>query len=655
MIFRFLFLIEVSAISISLVVFSPAYGAADFLTDEQALDAGDALFETDRALFDGTEPEAWELSSGESLLSIQHLVKEKNYDAALEAANELLKKQPDNTDLLALIGLSYAGKGEKEQAKIFFEKVLKLEPGNPNAAMSLARMASQSRKFSEERDYYQQILEHHPDHKLALLMLDRLILREQMQAKKFDAALVTAQKLRSKQPKNSDPLILMGIAYLNKGDEKQAKTAFEDALKLSPGNPNAALNLAQIALDSGNNDEARSYYQEVLKYHPDHQASLLMLARLEVRQGNSQAALALLENAVKLHPKAMQPLVAMARFQLEQGDAQKAQKTLSTVPVEYAEHPFLLETLGEVQLSSGDWEAAKRTLEKCLKLQPASAQAQYLLGGAYLAGKDRASATKALFKGLKLNPDLLAGAQLMTLLVSTEPKLTEKNKIVESLKKVQPEHPQVLDLEAQLALKNGEAAKAVSIYQKLHQRFPDTSVWVMALARAQQKAGEADQSLKSLNDWLNAHPDDVTVRYGLASAYLQLNREEEAKAALIQVVEKAPDSVFALNNLAWLLRDADPKQALIHAEKAHQLSPKAPPVLDTLGILLLRHGDKVKALELLNEAQTLSPDDPMLAYHYSLALVENGKKDKAREKLSEILNKTFPEQQKAQALLESLQ
>jgi putative PEP-CTERM system TPR-repeat lipoprotein len=648
-------LIKLSVVSISLMVISSLTFAADFLTDEYTQSSGDGWFDVKEPQFEETAPEAWEVRSGESLLGIQQQLKDKKYDAALDEAKQLLKKLPDNPDLLALMGLAYAAKGDNSQAKTAFEKVLKIDPGNPNAAMNLARMASQSGNLAEEKGYYRQIIDHHPDYQPALIMLDRLTIREQLQSKKYDAVLATAQKMLSKQPKNPEPSTFMGIAYLGKGEEAQAKTAFEEALKLAPGNPNAALNLALMAQQAGKSDEARSYYQQVLQYHPDHLTTLLMLAQLENQKGDKQTALALLENAVKLHPKAMQPLVALARFQLDQGDVQSAQKTLSAVPAEYAEHPFLLETLGEVQLSSGDWEAAKRTLEKCLTLQPASAQAQYLLGGAYLAGKDRASATKALFKGLKLNPDLLAGAQLMTLLVSTEPKLTGKNKIVESLKKVQPEHPQVLDLEAQLALKNGEAPKAVSIYQKLHQRFPDTSVWVMALAKAQQKAGETDQSLKSMNDWLKDHPDDGTVRYGLATAYLQLNREEDAKAALIQVVEKSPDSVAALNNLAWLLRDTDPKQALIHAERAHQLSPKAPPVLDTLGILLLRHGDKVKALELLNEAQILSPDDPMLAYHYSLALVENGKKDKAREKLSEILNKTFPEQQKAQALFESLQ
>ncbi|MBS3953488.1 MAG: PEP-CTERM system TPR-repeat protein PrsT [Methylomicrobium sp.] len=648
-------LIKLSVVSISLVVISPVIFAVDFLNDDYSQPTGDGWLDANEPIFDEAAPDAWELKSGESLLGIQQLLKDRQYDAALDAAKELINKEPDNSDILALMGLAYSGKGEKAQAKDFFEKALKKSSGNINAALNLALMASQAGNIEEERGYYKQILKHHPDNQVALLMLHRLNLREQMRAKNYDAVLVTTQKLRSKQPNNPDNATIMGIAYLGKGEDSQAKTAFEDALKLAPGNPNAALNLALLAQQAGKSDEARSYYQQVLQYHPDHLTTLLMLAQLENQKGDKQAALALLENAVKLHPKAMQPLVAMARFQLEQGDVQTAQKTLSAVPVEYAEHPYLLETLGEVQLSSGDWEAAKRTLEKCLKLQPASAQAQYLLGGAYLAGKDRASATKALFKGLKMNPGLLAGAQLMTLLVSTEPKLTEKNKIVESLKKVQPEHPQVLDLEAQLALKNGEAPKAVSIYQKLHQRFPDTSVWVMALARAQQKAGDTGQSLKAMNDWLNDHPDDVSVRYGLATAYLQLNREEDAKAALIQVVDKAPDSVLALNNLAWLLRDTDPKQALAHAERAHELSPKAPPVLDTLGVLQLRHGDKVKALELLSEAQTLSPDDPMLAYHYSLALVENGKKDKALEKLSEIRNKPFPEQQKAQALYESLQ
>lgn len=656
---RFIHLIAFSALSIPLIIASPiisaAYDPIEEYAEQQPL-FGEA--ETEETLFAEESPFQdleFEFDTTPSLAGIYAQLKAKQYETALKSAQQLRKTQGDNPDLLALMGLAYYGKGEEKQAEATFKQVLKMDPGNPNAATYLARMALQTGDFDAAQAYYQQILKVHPNHQATLQKQKKLSTRKQFQSQDYNSALKTAQQLNKQHPDTPDPLTLMGIAYAGKGEIDQAKTAFEQALQIAPGNPNAAINLALLASQSDDYDTARSYYQQILQYHPEHQKTLLMLAGLETYQGNKAAALTHLEAAIKYYPKAAKPKVALARYQLNNGDAQQALATLDKVPQQYANNPLLLETLGEAQLNTKDWVSAKHTLQKWVKLQPESAQAHYLLGAAYLANKDRGAAKAALLKGLKLNPDLLAASKLMTLMVSTEPSLKDKDNLVRDLKKVQPEHPQVMDLEAQLSLLHNDANTAVVIYKKLQQRYPDTSVWVKALARAQWKAGEKEDFLGTLNAWLKNHPEDVNMRYMQASAYMQLNRENDAKIALTQVVKQSPNYAPALNNLAWLLRDDNPKQALAYAERAHQLSPKNSAVMDTYGVLLLQQGDKVKALQLLKQAQALSPNNTPIAFHYAMALVENGKQEQARKILSDIQNKPFPEQKQAQALYKSLQ
>jgi len=658
---RFIHVIALCTLSAPLITTSPLTAAAVYDPVEKQVEQ-DLLFEeagegvgliAEESPFQDLE---FEFDNTPSLAIIYSQLKAKEFKAALETAQQLRKKQSDSPDLLSLMGLAYSGLGEKQQAEAAFKDALKMDPGNPNAATYLANRAIQAGNFDTAYDYYQQILKYHPKHQPTLLRQDKLSTRKQLfQSHDFNAALKTAQQLNKQHPDKADPLTLMGIAYAGKGEKDQAKTAFEQALKIAPGNPNAAINLAILATQAGDFDAARDYYQQVLAIHPNYQPALLSLAKLESRQGNQQAALAYLQKAVQQNPEALEPLVALARFQLNSGDAQQALATLNKVPQQYADHPLLLEALGETQLTAKDWTGALHTLQKWVKLQPESAQSHYLVGAAYLANKDRAAAKSALFKGLQLNPDLLDASELMTLMVSTEANLKDKDKLVRDLKKVQPEHPQVMDLEAQLALMHDNAPKAVVIYKKLQQRYPDTSVWVKALARAQWKAGEKEDFLLTLDAWLKKHPDDVNFRYMQATAYMQLDRENDAKVALTQVVKQSPDYVPALNNLAWLLRDDDPKQALAYAERAHQLTPKNPAVIDTLGVLLLQQGDKTKALELLAQVQALNPDNATMAYHYAMALEANAKPEQARKVLSAIQNKPFPEQKQAQALYKSLQ
>ncbi len=657
---RFIPIITLCILSAPLVVTSPVSFAAYFTSEEHAEEEAQLLEETGKGktLFTEESPFQnleFEFDSTPTLAIIYSQLQAKEFAKALESAQQLRKTEQDSPDLLALMGIAYSGLGQNEQAENAFKMTLEMNPGNPNAASYLARMAIQAGNFDAADAYYRQILKYHPNHKPTLLMQEKLSIRKQFQAQDFAAALKTATQLNHAQPDQPDPLVLMGIAYIGKEDRDQAKNAFQQALQLQPGNPKAALNLALLSIQSGDLNKARNYYQQILEYHPDYQSALLGLANLEARQGNNDVALAFLKKAVQQNPEAMEPLVAMARFQLNSGNVQQALTILNTIPPQYADQPLLLETLGETQLTAKNWTDALATLQKWVKLQPKSAQAHYLVSAAYLANKDRKAAKSALIKGLKLNPDLLAASELMTLMVSTEASLKDKDKLVLALKKTQPEHPQVMDLEAQLALTHGDAKNAVVIYQKLQQRYPDNSAWVKTLARAQWQAGEKENSLTTLNTWLLRHADDTNIRYMQASAYMQLNKENEAKAALTQIVEQSPDYVPALNNLAWLLRDDNPKRALAYAEHAHQLSPNNPAVMDTLGVLLLQQGDKVKALELLAEAQTLNPNNSSIAYHYAKALTKNGKQEQAQKILNDLLNKPFPEQQQAQLLFQSLQ
>jgi predicted Zn-dependent protease len=241
----------------------------------------------------------------------------------------------------------------------------------------------------------------------------------------------------------------------------------------------------------------------------------------------------------------------------------------------------------------------------------------------------------------------------MTALSSLQPSMEAKNAWVGELKALYPEHPQVLDLEAQLALKQGAAKRAVAIYKGLHERFPEESVWTLNLANAQWEAGDKDGHIATLTTWLDQHPKDVRAQYRLALSYLALERLDAAKSAFAKVVELQPDNAVALNNLALLSRDEDPQKALTYAERAYELNPD-PRVMDTLGVTLLHQGETRRALKLLQDASMKRPDLATIKYHYAMALSQSGRQDEARKVLKRLADADFPEKAEAHALLAEL-
>jgi tetratricopeptide (TPR) repeat protein len=141
----------------------------------------------------------------------------------------------------------------------------------------------------------------------------------------------------------------------------------------------------------------------------------------------------------------------------------------------------------------------------------------------------------------------------------------------------------------------------------------------------------------------------------LASSLAAAGSSEEAVALFQQIREADPDNPTALNNLAWLLRDLRPQQALELAERAHRLRPDVPGIQDTLGLLLLRNGvDAPRALKVLAAATEAAPQDPSIALHYAEALIENGRTTDAVPVLQGLRGQDFAGHERAAALLDEL-
>ena len=176
------------------------------------------------------------------------------------------------------------------------------------------------------------------------------------------------------------------------------------------------------------------------------------------------------------------------------------------------------------------------------------------------------------------------------------------------------------------------------------------------LGVAQWQAGNKDDTLATFKEWIAQHPSDVAVQYQLANSYLLLNQFAEARSAFSRLVQLAPNHVLGLNNLAWLMREEDPPQALKYAERALELAPENPLVMDTLGELLLDQGNSDRARQLLTKASAKAPENLDIRYHLILALSKSGETDKARQLMGELLadKRPFSNRQAAEQLAKSL-
>lgn len=166
------------------------------------------------------------------------------------------------------------------------------------------------------------------------------------------------------------------------------------------------------------------------------------------------------------------------------------------------------------------------------------------------------------------------------------------------------------------------------------------------LITADPKSAEAQSIYKSLYE--NAKTDEVRqFVLGPLSAVTYSRKElDDAKTLFEAQIRLEPDDPGALNNLAYLLAEDlnRPKEALPYAEKAADLLPSNPQILDTLGWILVLTGKCQLGVAKLSEAVVTDPALLPAQYHLGKAYICEEKFVDAERHLREA--KTLAEKEK---------
>jgi putative PEP-CTERM system TPR-repeat lipoprotein len=308
-----------------------------------------------------------------------------------------------------------------------------------------------------------------------------------------------------------------------------------------------------------------------------------------------------------------------------------------------------------MQMAAGDLDSAVRNLERAIALQPRNALVYKGLVEVYEKREDREKYEKSLDRALMLDRKDFSLMIKKLKLLTEQGRLEDADRLLQALQKVNPAHPDVMVQQARLALAHKRPGDAVPVYQLAVERFPHPDL-VAELALAQWQDGQLEPGIKTLQEWLKEHPEDVVVRYNLANLYLAADRHEEAREAFSRVVEAQPNHPVALTNLALLSRQSDPDKAFAYARAAHMLAPGTPVTQDILAQILLDRGEVGQALGLLEQAVAAAPQDLQIRYHRAQALARSGETARAREELEKIVGtgKRFAGEREARALLDTL-
>lgn len=586
------------------------------------------------------------------LLSTLWVVNGK-YAEAEQLIRTVLARYPNDTNALNILASTLSNQQRVDEAIEVLAEIVALNPDSAEAQVRLSVGYTRAGRSNEAVETVHNAIELDPEFNQADVVLVLTYLKQN----NYDGALETAQAYQQRNPGEVAPLLLLARVYLEQGSSNAAHQTFVEVLELDPGNPSANHRLAAMAGAAKDPAAAKSYYGAVLKEHPHFLSTLVALAFLEGSENNFEAMVSYLEEAIEAHPAAIQPKVILARYYLTAGRADKVPVTLSGLSESQNDTPVVLRLMGKSQLAEKKYADARYSLELLIDLENerATAEDYRLLAMAYKGLGDKQKMEASMQQALAKEPDSLESHLSMAADAFSRADAQEFEQHLAAAEKISPDNAQLLKLNAAYARVQGDQQEALRLFEQLFKTEPTTAN-MLNLHNQYELAGDQSAARSLLQSWVKEYADDNVAKFELAKQYLAEGDTKLAVQEYTSILENDANSLVALNNLAWLLKDEDPKLALGYAERAADIASKSIEVLDTLAVLQSANGQFVKANTSIQQVLNVASKNPTYLYHRALIAYQSGDRDEAIKTLRDLLSgsEDFSERDEAIQLMESL-
>ncbi|BBP05656.1 hypothetical protein TPL01_17750 [Sulfuriferula plumbiphila] len=493
--------------------------------------------ETARALADLESAAALDTGTGArnaDTLLILTLLRDKQFDRALQAIADLDRKQPDNPLTYNFRGGAYVGKNDLANARKSFEQALAIKPDFFPAAANLAQLDLQANNPAAARKRFESILNIDKNNLPAMMALAELASINK-QEKDYVTWLEKAVKTH---PEAIPPRTALARLYLTENESQKALDLANDAVNINPDNP-AALTLlgaTQLAI----NDRAgaiSTYTKLVAKGQPTADA-YLHLALAQIANKNPDQARTALQTGLELDSGNIQILDTLLRLDLAEKKLEPAVQIARQIEARHPEMPLGYEREADILVAQKRLPQAIEAYAQALEKGAGSTAFIKLLNTQFESGTIKV-AEQRLRDWLKQHPgDNAVRAYAAEYYMSTG---RNKDAIAEyqEIRKQIPNNASILNNLANLfqleqdtrALPTAEQAFKLSPNSPAIQ---DTLGWILVTQ------GQTVRGLDLLRKALAKMPDDPNVRYHYATALVNTGDKAQARKELTQLLADHP-------------------------------------------------------------------------------------------------------------------
>jgi Flp pilus assembly protein TadD len=364
-------------------------------------------------------------------------------------------------DLLRL-ALARHREGRLSEAEALYQKVLELQPRQPDALRLSGVLAQQRGELDRAGQLLQQALQAQPDspdthHDLGSVWF------ESGQTKKALAAYQSAIRLRPNFP---EAYYNMGNAHYALGERAAAASCYRRAVEQQPDLAEAHYNLGLVAQDEGDSAEASLHYEQALRHRPDYPEALLNLGVVQKNQGQFAPAAASLLKAVALKPDYSEAWLHLGIVRQQENRPAEAEacfrRVLALRPAEISAHLNLALVLDDL----GKRADAEQQLKSVLQLAPENPEAHSCMAGLLKKRGCFEEAAHYYRRAIQLDPNAVAVQVALVGTLVSHDKLEEASEVCERILEKDPANVETLIFLGMVRFRKCRPAEAAELYRK---------------------------------------------------------------------------------------------------------------------------------------------------------------------------------------------
>ena len=393
----------------------------------------------------------------------------------------------------------------------------------------------------------------------------------------LDLAITDLQQALSDQPRSTQLILLLALAYERSGSMALADKQYADAVRISNFNSNVGLNYVNFLLRRGSVDRAEQFLVELSKRSPENLDVLSALAQVELGRGNwdgAQAAaesirntnsgrdigdqflgaallgqnkydesIAVFQSAVNAAPSAVEPMISLVRALVR---AQKTDKAITVLKSALEAHPDNVEAqvlMGSIQLANGARDQAMESFKLAIEKQPKSVLGYQALANLYGGEKKFDEALAVIRSGLQMQPDSvtlrLAMAEVLEQTHQYEAAINEYELILQRQPGLMVAANNLASLLSDHRNDKASLERAQTLAASLREtqvpQFKDTLGWIS------YRREDYVNAVSLLEKAVVALPNLPLVRYHLAMSYVAVGQTAKASEQLKVALSLAPN------------------------------------------------------------------------------------------------------------------